>query len=146
MSVQLKAGFGRTDITPDYSVPLRGYGDTKGRMSTVNLDPLFATCVAISDGTNTALFYHMDLTGMPTASVEKCRKAIGEKHGIPAELIYFTATHNHSAPDDMADMECIARYLPEMEATTALAADEAIADLQHHKKEHPNSVNRASPA
>ncbi len=130
MSVQMHAGFGRTDITPEYSVPLRGYGDTKGRMSKVNLDPLYATCVAVSDGENTALFFHMDLTNMPTRSVEICRKAIGEKHGIPAENIYFTATHNHSAPDDMSDLECIARYLPEMEEQTALAADEAIADLE----------------
>ena len=130
MNVQMKAGIGRRDITPEYSVPLRGYGDTKGRMSKVNLDPLFATCVAVSDGENTALFYHMDLTNMPTSSVEKCRKAISEKHSIPEDLIYFTATHNHSAPDDLCDMECIARYLPEMEAETALAADEAIADLE----------------
>ena len=130
MSVQMKAGFGRTDITPEYSVPLRGYGDTKGRMSTVNLDPLYATCVAVSDGKNIALFYHMDLTNMPNRSVENCRKAISKKHGIPEELIYFTATHNHSAPDDMCKLECIDRYLPEMEETTALAADEAIADLE----------------
>ena len=130
MSIQMKAGFGRTDITPSYSVPLRGYGDTKGRMSKVNLDPLYATCVAVSDGTNIALFYHMDMTNVPTASVHNCRKAIHAKYGIPEENIYFTGTHNHSAPDYSCPMDCITRFLAEMEEQAILAADEAIADLE----------------
>lgn len=29
----LKVGFGRRDLTPDYSVPLAGYGRTTDRMS-----------------------------------------------------------------------------------------------------------------
>ena len=57
MSIQLKAGFGKKDITPSYSVPLRGYGTSYKRMSETVLDPIYAICTAVSDGENKALFY-----------------------------------------------------------------------------------------
>ena len=43
-------GFGRVDITPREPLPLMGYGNTMRRISANVLDPLYATCVAVSDG------------------------------------------------------------------------------------------------
>ena len=58
----LKVGFGRTDISPTESVPLRGYGDTLTRMSTSVTERLYATCVAFTDESdNTVLIFHLDL-------------------------------------------------------------------------------------
>ena len=48
-------GYARTDITPSESVPLAGYGNTMQRLSQGVLDPLYATCIAITAGENTLL-------------------------------------------------------------------------------------------
>ena len=45
----LLAGFGRTVITSETSLPLGGYGNTMKRMSETVLDDLMATCVAVTD-------------------------------------------------------------------------------------------------
>ena len=61
----LQAGFGRVDISPTLSVPLSGYGNTISRMSQGCLDPLYATCVAITDGQdNTVLLITTDMIGI----------------------------------------------------------------------------------
>ena len=64
---RVRIGFGRADITPVESVPLRGYGNTSRRMSGPVLSPLYATCLAFSDGANTVLFSTMDLTACGAA-------------------------------------------------------------------------------
>ncbi len=130
MSVQLKAGFSARDITPDYSVPLGGYGGSEGRMSKVNLDPLFVSCVAVSDGENTALFYQVDMTDILNECIQYCRTEIGKKYGVPAENIFITATHTHSAPDENQTMDCVKRFLGEMREAVVATAGEAIADLE----------------
>ena len=57
-----QVGHGRTDITPQESVPLRGYGSTSNRMSQTVLDPLYATCLALTDASGeTALLFGLDL-------------------------------------------------------------------------------------
>ena len=68
----LKVGYGRVDITPEESVPLRGLGgDTSNRMSKDVKNPLYATCIAFTDETdNTILLMELDLAlcfGLPTA-------------------------------------------------------------------------------
>ena len=130
MSVQMKAGFARTDITPPYAVPLAGYGNPFSRISKVVLDPLLATCVAVSDGDTAALFFHLDLCGFPNASVTFCKETLEEKLGIPQDQMTFTATHNHSAPDLSCGAECIKTYIAEIlhPRLIALAVD-ALDDL-----------------
>ena len=58
-STTLQVGFGREDITPDYSVLLGGYSD---RWNSQILDHVYATCIALTDSdNNTILVFHMDL-------------------------------------------------------------------------------------
>ena len=58
----LKVGYGRADITPEESVPMRGLGSSSERKSEEVKDRLYASCVAFTDETdNTILLYHMDL-------------------------------------------------------------------------------------
>ena len=56
-------GYSKVNITPEYSVPLRGYGNPTERMSTGYLDYLYATCAAITDTDgNTVVVFGIDLT------------------------------------------------------------------------------------
>jgi len=130
MNLTLKAGFARVDITPAYSVPLAGYGNTENRMSQNVLDPIYATCVAISDGENTALMYQMDLTRFAEESVAICKKAISENCGVNPDYIFFTSTHTHSAPDVSSKLEVIQTFLKEMHEKVIAVAPVAIADLE----------------
>ncbi len=95
----IQIGYGRANITPDYSVPLAGYGNTSMRMSTSFQTYLYSNCVAVSDGENTMLLINNDLTAVGNNHVENLRQAIHAEYGIPEENIMIAATHNHSAPD-----------------------------------------------
>ena len=55
-----RAGFGRENITPDYSVYLQG-GPWKNRKTTGVLDPVYATCVALEQSGQTVLLYTLDM-------------------------------------------------------------------------------------
>ena len=129
---KVRVGFGRVDITPVESVPLRGYGNTSRRMSGPVLTPLYATCLAFSDGENTALLYTMDLTGNGSVCDNVHRPAIAEATGIPVNNIHLSASHNHSAPDvDNTGIPSIPRYNKQLEAKLIMAAMEALADLSY---------------
>ena len=104
-------GYGRVEITPQESVPLAGYGNTLQRLSQGVLDPLCATCIAITDNGNTLLLCTIDLINSCDFYCVPARKAISEKFGIPMENIVISATHTHSAPDFLQkDYPPIIRY------------------------------------
>lgn len=128
----LSVGFGRVDVSPTESVPLRGYGYSSGRMSTKIMDPLYATCIALSDTSgNTVLLYTVDLTNAFTELIEPARQAISQATGIPRDAIMVSCTHTHSAPDIMNLNEpSIPRYMDAfigwmVEAATAALEDRA---------------------
>ncbi len=128
----VRVGFARADITPVESVPLRGYGNTSRRMSGPVLSPLYATCMAFSDGENTVLLYTMDMTGMGGVCDRALRPAISEATGIPVNNIHLSCSHNHSAPDlDNKSVPSIPRYTKQLEAKLVLAAVEALEDLAY---------------
>ncbi len=114
MSVQLKAGYAKVDITPSYPSPLGGYGNPLKRFHERVLDPLYAICVAVSDGENTVLMYHMDLTSFPDRFLNICREKIDSLYHIPKQNILFNSTHTHSAPALGAKHESIERYGAEL--------------------------------
>ena len=98
MSKKLLVGFSRTDISPEESIPLGGYGNAARRMSQSNPDPLYANCLAFTDeDNNTALVIVMDLVNM-TNLVSPMRVDISEATGLPVEKIMLCCTHTHSAP------------------------------------------------
>ena len=96
----LNVGFGRVDMTPDYSVPLAGYGNTMTRMSKGCLDGLFATCIAITDDRDeTVLIITTDACATFTFMVQPLHEAVTAATGVPSDHIIVSATHTHSAPD-----------------------------------------------
>ena len=125
----LSVGFGRVDISPTESVPLRGYGYSSGRMSKKIQEPLLATCIALSDSSdNTVLLFTVDLTNAYTEVMDAARLLISQNTGIPVDAIMVSCTHTHSAPDLLNENEAsIPRYI-EMFKTAMLAA--AVAALE----------------
>lgn len=124
----LSVGVGRANITPDYSVPLAGYGNTRFRMSEEAYDPQYSTCVAFTDATGeTVLLIHNDLTNT-NARVMALRAEIAEATDVPEDHIIISATHNHSAPDTTSRLPVIKRYLEDLGHWMTEAALKALAD------------------
>ena len=121
-------GFGRTDITPEISVPLSGFGNTSMRMSNRILRKLYSTCVAITDETGqTILMLSIDLQSVGGA-VLSARPVISQATGIPEENIYLCATHTHAGPDFSSSEPSIATYIAQLVPAICQSAYDALAD------------------
>lgn len=128
----LQVGFGREDITPPYSMPMRGYGNPNERWSLNVLDPLYSTCIAFRDGDgNTVLLFHNDLCSTPATVFTFVRKEISDVTGIPVDNIMVSATHTHSGPEQSIDDPIVEIYNDFVEEKMVLAAQAALADLKN---------------
>ena len=124
----LSVGFGRADITPTERVPLAGYGNTSRRISTTVLDPLYATCLALTGG-ETVLLYHVDLAAARDVYKNRLRPAISKATGVDERCIFLTNTHNHSSPDvTNTAHDTVLRYIDFLEARLIAAAKQALED------------------
>ena len=128
---QLKAGYAKADITPDFPVPLGGYGNTHMRIHETVETPICAVCVAISDGNNTILVYHLDLVSLVEPIVTACKKGIFEATGIPEDNILLNVTHTHSAPDLRSELESIRQYTAQLQQAIISLAPLAVADMEN---------------
>ncbi len=98
-----RVGFGRTEITPKgTSVQLWGYGEKDDQRACQGvLDPLYFTCVAVSDTQdNTVLICTTDQLGTAAQTVDKLRNMVNEEYGVPKENLVVSATHTHSSVPD----------------------------------------------
>lgn len=92
-------GYAKVDVTPDFSVPLNGYGNIETRMSTGFLDRIYATCIAITDERNeTVLLFSYDMASADPRFLVTLRASVSQKTGVPENNIMLTASHSHSAP------------------------------------------------
>ena len=102
-TTNLRVGYSRIDMTPEYSVPLAGYGNTHTRMSQGWYNRIYATCIAITDEQEeTLLLFTLDQIRCNQAWTDAARARITEATGIPGERIMVSATHTHSGPDLLA--------------------------------------------
>ena len=126
----LRVGYARVNITPNYSVPLAGYGNSDQRMSDGLLSYLYATCIAVTDAEDsTVLLITMDFTGMYNNIVGPLRDSITAATGVPADRIMMNVTHAHSGPEaSNTNNPAIQRYIPELTKWVTQAATEAMAD------------------
>ncbi len=108
---EFRAGFGRADITPDLGTPLAGYYSY--RPSDGVLDPLEASCVAVSDGTRTALLISIDHLQLSNWHFDRAREAAAKAANLPPEAVYIAATHTHLAP--VTGLPSYCRKFPEAE-------------------------------
>lgn len=93
----LKAGFGRTDITPALGTYLTGYGDYDRPAERV-LDPLHATAIVLEQGKRRAAVVGLDWCFICEQHTNTIRQAIAEKTGLEPENIQLSCSHTHSAP------------------------------------------------
>lgn len=95
----LKLGFARTNITPEYSVPLGGYGNTSNRMSNGMLDYIYTSAISLTDGETTVIIIENDLPAQVKKVLDEVRQKVSEQTGVPVDRIMAGVDHIHSAPD-----------------------------------------------
>ena len=124
------AGYGKTDITPEERVPLRGDGKSDLRISEFVLSNLYATCLAVTDADgNTVLLFGLDLVNYSPDIMPPIMKSVSEATGVPVGNICFSASHNHSAPDiDNTKHDSIVKYNKMLEQRLVEAAVMAMSD------------------
>lgn len=126
---QILLGYSRKDISPPFPHNLSGYGDDPVRPCEGVLDPVYGTCLALSDENGaTVLLYSLDLVLVNVAGTEALRKAVSEATGIPETHIHFAATHTHAGPTLSAAVPSTQRYISYLAQQMRLAAEEALAD------------------
>ena len=94
----LRVGFGKVNITPDFSVGLGGYSDAETRRSEGFIDYIYITCIAATEGDETILMYTLDNCAASASVAEKIRGVVTTATGIQGEKIFVGATHSHSCP------------------------------------------------
>jgi len=124
-----EVGYGRVDISPDYSVPYNSSGD----MSTHVEEHLYTTCVAFRDNDTTVLLFHNDLVGSPIDPIGFAITEIEEATGVPSENVMVSATHVHRAPHigpAYSHLKNVAEYHKDLREWMVEAAVAAVADLK----------------
>lgn len=124
---KLLAGYGKADITPVESVPLRGYGSTEKRMSTGIQSQMFQLALAVTDSKgNSFLVIASDTCGIDAVTANDIRAGIEAACGVPADHIIVSALHHHAAPDLRNDkVPSSGRYREEIYIPGAIAAAKA---------------------
>ena len=137
---QLLAGFAKIDMTPDYPVGLAGYSDAEKRIHEMVVEPVYATCIALTEGEETILVFTIDNCACDRGTAEAIRAAVTEATEIPDEKIFCSATHGHNCPAVWGYNG--ERFTQQLYAACAVAAKEALADrapskMLAAKKEFP---------
>ena len=118
---EFSAGFGRADITCEVPATIG-----PGTEATLIADPLYATCVAVCDGENVALLFHMDVKGIPSNYLKMATNRLKKDYGIPAENVILNATHSHNSPTSLT---ANTRWLQKTLNGISAAAGDALRDL-----------------
>ena len=124
------AGFGKEIFTPEESVPMGGYGNSKERMSTGKLSELEARAVAVTDENGDSLIFLVgDLSWCPGGLGNSIRSSIENKLGVPADHVIMSGTHSHGTVDtDLVDMPVIQRFNVKYVEAMVKAAEKAMED------------------
>ena len=120
-------GFGREDITPETSVHLQG-GDWANRVSNGVLDPIFVTCVAVTQGEQSFLLLTVDFKLATNNIVQELRPKIRRATGIPEANIVIAGTHTHSSVAVRYDWAGVNEYKEFFYESALKAVDSAMND------------------
>ena len=131
--VVFKAGYARTVITPELPAPVNGTMDDQ--IMTKVKDDMYATCIAINDGENTALIYTVDVKNIGPKVYGAIQLRVSVTTKVPKENIILSATHSHSAftPLDnpsKSTSDSLKKWTLQLPAVMADIAKEAIADME----------------
>lgn len=106
-AAEFKAGFARVDITPANGTPLAGYYSR--RASEGVLDPLYARCVAVSDGESRAIILSIDNLHLADPVFKAAREAVFRRTGVPVASVFIACTHTHTGPSSYVPMSPAAK-------------------------------------
>lgn len=91
---QVKLGFGRQSITPDYPVRMNSQCTNNEVWHEI-----FAHVLYLCDDTEKVLVINLDERELYAHFLDPLRPMVAEKTGVPEDKIIFCTTHNHSCPD-----------------------------------------------
>jgi hypothetical protein len=94
----MKAGFGKSDLTPRLGVQLAGYGPYRNRAAQEIVAPLAARAAVIRDGKTNVVLLSVELCGTPRPLAERIRAVVAARVGCRADEVFLSSTHTHSAP------------------------------------------------
>jgi neutral ceramidase len=104
----LKAGFAKTDITPDVPVMLYGYASRKTPSEGIH-DPLYARITVFENNGKKVVFISSDLGSYGDDIYNSIRKELMDKFGLKESEIFLSTIHSHSSPVLSMDKE---NYFP----------------------------------
>ncbi len=95
--MKLSAGAATRDISPRKPTALFGYPHVE-RISTGVHDPLLASALYLSNGSESLLIMALDLLFIDPPTARELRATIAERLSIPEEHVFISCTHTHSGP------------------------------------------------
>ncbi|MGI5818425.1 MAG: neutral/alkaline non-lysosomal ceramidase N-terminal domain-containing protein, partial [Armatimonadota bacterium] len=117
-------GLSEIDITPPLGIAMSGHWTA--RTAREIRDPLFARALILDDGKASLCLITVDVLSVQRGTVLRCREAIEQATGIPADRIAISATHTHYGPLVARiwtrDLRPDPDYLAELEAGIVRAA------------------------
>ena len=87
----MKAGFGKSDITPRLGVQLAGYGPYRNRAARAILAPLLARALALKGEGGSAIVLSLDLCVTPRLLAERIRQT-ARPNGKRSSVCVINAT------------------------------------------------------
>ena len=130
-------GYAQLNINPNLGIDISGY--YVPRFAKGILDDLQTSALALSHGNTTVLLISVDILGIDFELSLQYRQGISTATGVPAENIFLSATHSHTAAslndrtfpaEKVDDVNAYIRFLGNRLAD---AAQLAIADLRPAK-------------
>ncbi len=133
-----KAGWAKTNITPQYPLPLAGYGARKGVFVSTVHDSVWARGFVFDNGFNKSAIITLDLLIIPPAVTEALRILLPEI-GYSQDQIFLSATHTHCSVGGWADSWLGTQFAGEYQ--NEIVNDLAIAIITTIKKAETNLVS-----
>ncbi|MFN7996796.1 MAG: neutral/alkaline non-lysosomal ceramidase N-terminal domain-containing protein [Bryobacteraceae bacterium] len=124
---QIKAGYAKTDVTPQEPVNMAGY-DLRGTPSDGihGNDKLYVRAVVFDDGTQRLAIVEGDV--IIIRDTDEFRRRIAAATGIPFANILLGDVHNHAAPSPEAKTET--KWEQEFDKALVATVKKAVASLQ----------------
>lgn len=128
----MRAGFGKTEITPPLGLQMLGMpGSPRGDGV---VWPLHGRVMVLEVGKTRVALVSLDLIGLLSETVAEWREAISHAANVPAHHILIGCSHTHRAPspflDATDDPAAAAAYLDDAQQRVVVAAAGAAANLQ----------------
>ena len=137
-SKYFKAGWAKTNITPQYPLPLAGYGARKGAFVSTVHDSVWARGFVFDNGFNKSAIITLDLLIIPPAVTEALRILLPEI-GYSQDQIFLSATHTHCSVGGWADSWIGTQFAGEYQ--NEIVSDLANAIITTIKKAETNLVS-----